>query len=478
VGAAFFGVADDYLMAPFVVLAGSLESLLAGAALFHALVAPIAALIGLALGRPMLGLAWGLMLAAFPDLAALSRDYPVNYRTTHWALLAWVLTLLMARPGLDSRQRARLTWTLLLAGALMMASHPLAAAALPTTLVIAVLYGNWRPVRGQLLSRAWIPWWLPAALTVLVCVPYALSNYPAVLDLLLHDRGDQGMSPGAAWRGSLAGIKAVPAEFADFPGGLWVALSLLPGLLLLALSPRGRPALVFTVLWALGSLSTFAVAGYSASPWHLFPLLLPVLGSGLAGWFLFLGDEERWPLVSLRNRLAGVAPLLLIAAALPSLLRALPPTEDAPVRAYATLTDHIVEAGDGRPFQYFEALSRCAVDWSASATVLDLSLRGVQLSHDEGAPLIAVFEDVEALDDLKLPGERARLVLSNRMVVRTFFTEDAGAWISGFRAACGLSREAHSRDVMLEPGGHGAAVQGGTCMLPMPCPSYLKEQVL
>lgn len=477
VGAAFFGVADDYLMAPFVVLAGSLEGLLSRAALFHALVAPIATLIGLALGRPLLGLAWGLMFAAFPDLAALSRDYPVNYRTTHWALLAWVLTLLMSRRGLGSGQRARLTWTLLLAGALMMASHPLAAAALPAVMVVAVMYGTWRPEGGAVVSRAWIPWWLPVVLTALVCVPYALSNYPAVLDLLLHDRGDQGMSLGAAWRGSLAGIKAVPDELADFPGGLGVAVSLLPGLLLLALSKRGRPALVFTLLWTLGSLATFALAGYSASPWHLFPLVLPVLGSGLAGWVLFLDDEGRWPLPRVRHRLAGALPIVLIALALPSLLRANPPREGAPVRAYATLAGQIVETADGRPFQYFEALSRCAVDWSASATVLDLSLRGAHLSENAQAPLIAVVEDVEALAGVELPGERARLELSNGMVVRLFFTDDAASWTSNFWAECGLDREANSLDVMLEPGGRGAVVQGGTCMLPMPCPSYRREEL-
>jgi hypothetical protein len=206
-------------------------------------------------------------------------------------------------------------------------------------------------------------------------------------------------------------------------------------------------------------------------------LVLPVLGSGLAGWVLFLDDEGRWPLPRARHRFAGALPIVLLALALPSLLRANPPREGAPVRAYATLAEQIVETADGRPFQYFEALSRCAVDWSASATVLDLSLRGAHLSVDAQAPLIAVIEDVEALAGVKLPGEQERLKLSNGMVVRLFFTDDAANWTSSFRAECGLDREAHSRDVMLEPGGRGAMVQGGTCMLPMPCPSYLREDL-
>ncbi len=476
VGAAFFGVADDYVMAPFVVLSGSLEELLARAALFHALVAPIAGLVGLALGRPMLGLAWGLLLASFPDIAALSRDYPVNYRTTHWALLAWVVTLLMTRDHLASGQRARLTWTLLLAGALMMASHPLAAAALPAVLVVALLYGTWFPQGEEKGSRGIGSWRLPAGLFVLVSVPYVWSNVTAVQDLLMHDRGDQGMALGPAWRGSLAGMKALPAELADLPGGLGLALALLPGVFLLGLSRRGRPALLFTFVWSLGSLFTFALAGYSASPWHLFPLVLPVLGSGLAGWFLFLDEPNRWPLVVARRRLANFLPFVLLLLTLPSLVRSAPPTEDAPVRAYADLAEYIVELADDRPFQYVEALSRCAVDWSASATVLDLSLRGAILSDQSEARLIAVVEDVEALAEVRLPGEKERLELSNRMAVRVFVTDDATSWGRAFWSACGLDREPNSLDVNLEPGGTGAVSRGGSCLLAMPCPSYLREE--
>ena len=477
VGAAFFGVADDYVMAPFVVWAGSLEALLKRAALFHALVAPIGGLVGLALGRPMLGLAWGLMLALFPDLAALSRDYPVNYRTTHWALLAWVVSLLMTGRELSRGQRTFLTWTLLLAGALMVASHPLAAAGVPAVVLVVAIYGTWRAGDGLGRHSACAAWLLPALLCVLVFVPYAVSNIPALEDLLMNDRGDQGMSLGAAWRGSLAGMKALPAALADFPGGAGVVLALLPGLALLALSDRGRAVLLFTLVWTIGSLFTFAVAGYSASPWHLFPLVLPVLGSGLAGWFLFLDDWQRWPLPLARRRLADVLPFVLIVLALPSLLRASPPDAAAPVKAYAFLVDRIVETADGRPFQYVEAQSRCAVDWSASATVLDLRLRGARLSADDGAPLIAVVEDVEALSELELPGERERIELSNGMVVRMFVTDNASLWGSTFRAACGLDRAANSRDVWLEPGGIGAISRGGACLVAMPCPSYLAEEL-
>lgn|GEM_PF-6632797 len=477
VGAAFFGVADDYVMAPFVVGADSLEALLKRAAWFHALVAPIGALVGLALGRPMLGLAWGLMLALFPDLAALSRDYPVNYRTTHWALLAWVVSLLMTGSELSRAQRTFLTWTLLLAGALMVASHPLAAAALPAVLLVVAVYGSWRTADARGGRPAFPAWLLPALLCGLVFVPYAVSNITAVEDLLMNDRGDQGMSLGAAWRGSLAGMKALPAALADFPGGVAVVLALLPGLVVLPLSDRGRPVAVFTLVWTMGSLFTFAVAGYSASPWHLFPLVLPVLGSGLAGWFLFLDNSQRWPLPRARSRLADVLSIVLVLLALPSLLRASPPDEAAPVKAYASLVDRVVETAGDRPFQYVEAQSRCAVDWSAAATLLDLRLRGARLSADANAPLIAVVEDVEALAGLELPGERERIRLANGMVVRLFVTDNASLWQSTFRAACGLDREPNSRDVWLEPGGTGEFSKGGSCLVAMPCPSYLAEEL-
>jgi len=477
VGAAWFGVADDYLMAPFVVLSGSLKTLLGRAAFFHALVAPLAVLIGVALRRPLLGFAWGLVLAGFPDLAALSRDYPVNYRTTHWALLGWAASLCVAQPGLSSDRRARWTGVLLFAGALMVASHPLAAAGLPAVLLVAVVYGAWRPEPGDRGTKLGIPWWLPGALAVAVLLPYALSNLNALQDLLQHDRGDQGMSMGAAWRGSLAAIKGLPTELSDLPGGLYLVVVLLLGVPLTALRPAGRPVLLFVVLWTLGSLFVFALAGYSASPWHLFPLVLPVLGLGLAGWFLLLGDSDGGTAGRLRGGIGIVASLLLILVALPAATKRLPPTDDAPVVAYGQLTDQVVALAAGRSFQYLEAQSRCAMDWSAEATVLDLGLRGAPVTADPTAPLLAVVEDVPALEGLALPGFVARMVLPNRMAVRLYWTADVAAWTSSFNAWCGIEgREVTTLDVHLKPGGTASGAQAGDCVVPMPCPSYLREE--
>jgi hypothetical protein len=384
--------------------------------------------------------------------------------------------LLLSQPGASSFVRARWTGVLLLAGALMTASHPLAAAALPAVLVLAQVCGRWRPVPGEARPRHLIPWWLPGALAALVLLPYAVSNLAAVQDLLFHERGDQGMSMAAAWRSSLAAAKALPAELSDLPGGLFLVVVLLVGVPLAALRSTGRPVLAFALLWSLGSLLVFSVAGYSASPWHLFPLLLPVLGTGLVGWFGIFDAGDEFPAARLRRRLGTALSLGMIGAALPAAARTLPPGDDAPVVAYAQLVDEVVALAAGRSFQYLEAQSRCSVDWSAGASLLDLRLRSAPVTDKRSAPLLAVLEDVPALAAVELPGAVGRIVLPNRMAVRLYWSDDGEAFAAAFARWCGTrDRPVNSLDVHMKPGGTSSAAQIGDCVVPMPCPSYLRE---
>jgi len=476
VNEAWYGVADDYLLAPFVVMSATLRELLSRAALFYALVAPLGLLIGVALRRPLLGLAWGLLLAGFPDLADLSGGYPSNYQTTHWVLLGCAAALFLSQSGLSGYARARWTGVLLLAGALVTASHPLAAAGLPTALLVAAVYGRWWPVAGERRSGGGLPWWVPGALALVVFLPYAASNLAALHDVVLHDRGDQGMSIGSAWRSSLAGIKGLPTEFSDFPGGVYLAFALLLGTPLAAWRPQGRPLMLFVVAWSLGSLLMFTVAGFSVNYWNLFPLALPVLGLGLVGHILYLGAGDELRGGAIRRKLGTAVLLVLAGFGIASSARSLPDTGDKLVVAKEALADEVVSLASGRSFQYFEAQSRCGVDWGADATLLDLRLRGVQVAADAQLPLLAVVEDVPALSTLELPGLVGRKVLPNRMAVRLYWTEDASSWIDGFASWCGIKdREPNSLDVHLVPGGRAARAMPGECVVPMPCPSYLQE---
>tara|TARA_Y100001968_G_scaffold317539_1_gene346704 strand:- start:1111 stop:2730 length:1620 start_codon:yes stop_codon:yes gene_type:complete len=470
VGLAWFGVAGDYLMAPFAIGASSLADLLARQALFHALLAPLGGLLGCLLGRPLLGLSWGLVLAVSPDLAALSRDYPVNYLTTHWAMAAWLCSVALGSPAISGPSRRLWTGMLLLAGALATVSHPLAVGAIPATLTVTLLWGSLYSDSQQDDGSGLWPW-MPVLLALFVLLPYAFSNVPALQDMLAHGRGDQGMSHGAAWRSSLAALKVLPVQLADFPGGRGLLWFLLLGLLPLIRDHRGRAALLFAVGWALFSLLSLALAGYAASPWHIFPMVLPVLSSGLLGWALLLdpaGGRLRW-------LGSWVLALLLLAASLPAVFSSSHAAAGSPVQAFAALADELVAVAGQQPFSYLEATSRCGVDWYPSATLLDLELRGLQPSGSGSAPLIAVVEQVPALAEVILPGELRRLRLSNGMVLRLHRAEDVEAWTALLSAQCGLDRPENSRDVRLELGGSAGLGLQGSCLLAMPCPSYRQE---
>ena len=145
--------------------------------------------------------------------------------------------------------------------------------------------------------------------------------------------------------------------------------------------------------------------------------------------------------------------------------------------AGAVRVDEVVSLAAGRSFQYLEAQSRCAVDWSAGASVLDLRLRSAPVTSQRSAPLLAVVEDVPALADVALPGAVGRTVLPNRMALRLYWSEDPEAWAAAFAAWCGIDdRPVNSLDVHLKPGGTSSAVKIGDCVVPMPCPSYLREE--
>ena len=198
------------------------------------------------------------------------------------------------------------------------------------------------------------------------------------------------MSIGAAWRSSLAGIKGLPTEFSDFPGGVYLAFALLLGTPLAAWRPQGRPLLLFVIAWSLGSLLVFSLAGFSVNYWNLFPLAVPVLGLGLVGHFLYLGAGDELRGGAVRRKLATALLLVLAGFGMASSARTLPDTGDRPVVAKAVLADEVVSLASGRSFQYFEAQSRCGIDWGAEATLLDLRLRDVQVTADAQLPLLAV----------------------------------------------------------------------------------------
>lgn len=461
----WFGVADDYVIAPLLVGASSLESVLRRCAYFHALVAPIAYCMGAVLRRPLLGLLWALALAALPDLLSLTSSYPLNYRTTHWALLALLGTTLLADQQRSQRTRELASGTLLVAAALAVASHPFGVAALPAALLVCWRWRQWPHGRAAVVT------------TLLVAAslgPYLATNLEG-LQYTLFGRGSDSRVGGAlVLEGTITASRNLAGALDGLPGGRLSGSLLLLGVALSGLQKTSRPALALAVLWTLGALAAFLVAGYPAKTWHLRPCLYLGLGAGFVGWAGALSLlEERTP--GLRVLLQhprvqwGGAGILLAGAIL---LRPGAPTnpEHSPARGFGELSEAVLKLADNRPFQYFEAQSHCPLSWSAEATRLDLRLRSgdPSIGTDASAPLLASVERVLTFEQHTLASAEAEVELSNGVPFRLHWNLYPQAWREQFAKYCGEQPDGE-RQLPFYPGGPGATDLGSPCWVAGTC---------
>ena len=421
----WFGVADDYLLAPFLVGAANLEVVLRRCAMFHALCAPIGFAIGAVLRRPLMGLVFGLSLAALPDLVNLSGSYPLNYRTTHWALLALAGTSLLASSDRSETARQFGAATLLVAASLAVASHPFGIAALPAALLVCVSSRVWP--RGRLA-------WACLVVISLCLVPYFASNLDG-LQFTLFGRGSDTRADAAlVLSGSLTALDNLSGALSGLPGGAAAGLALLSGAPLCAFRRESRPALILAALWILGAYGAFLLAGYPPKTWHLRPCLYLGLGLGFMGW----ASAYSWLLQRTPPLPGGLAaPQLPWAMALGLclvfyFLKPAPsaPADSSPVRAFAELSTAVLEIAQERPFQYIEAQSHCPLNWSAEATMLDLHLRSgdFSLGTHEDAPLLAAIQRVGTFEVHNMASPVRELSLPNGLSFRLHWSLYPQAW--------------------------------------------------
>jgi len=461
----WFGVADDYLIAPFLVGASSLESVLRRCAMFHALVAPLAYFMGAALKRPLLGLLWALTLASLPDLVSLSGNYPLNYRTTHWALLALLGTTLFASSDNGARARGLGASILLIAASLAMASHPFGVAALPAALIVCLYWKQWPHRRLAIVT----------ALLVLACLgPYLASNFEGLQYTLFGRGSDTRVGASRIVEGTLTAARNLAGALDGFPGGRLAGILVLLGIPLSALRREARPTLWLALLWTIGSISVFLLAGYPAKTWHLRPCLYLGLGAGFVGWASALSLlEERQPaLHSLlqRPRVRLVVCSTLVLGML--LLRPGSPANPAnsPARGFADLSEAVLKLADGRPFQYLEAQGHCPLSWSAEATLLDLQLRSgdFTVGRDDSAPLLAAVERVTTFEEHPLASPAGDLQLANGVAMRLHWNPYPQAWREQFQKYC-LAQAAGDRDQPFFVAGPAARSIASPCWVAGAC---------
>ena len=461
----WFGVADDYLLAPFMVGASSLEAVLARCAMFHALCAPIAFAVGAVLRRPLLGLIFGLSLAALPDLVDLTGSYPLNYRTTHWALLALLGATLLGSNERTEATRQIGAAILLLAAALAVASHPFGVAALPAAITVCAVHKTWPQRRIA---------WVCLLGTAVILAPYLATNLSG-LEFTLFERGSDTRADANQVRaGSALALRNLASALNGLPGGLWTGLVLLGGLPLCLLRRESRPALLLGVLWTLGAYGAFLLAGYPPKTWHLRPCLYLGLSLGFIGWAaIATWLLQRAPAVAnflARPRLQiGAAAGISIAFLL---LRPAPVTSghDSPARGFAELTQAILNLSQERPFQYFEAQSHCPLSWSAEATLLDLHLRSgdFTLGTHQDAPLLAAVERIDTFDDHPLASPAQDLLLANGLAFRLHWNLYPQAWRTQFQKYCPSSPQTTTEEPFYL-GGPGGADMASPCWAESAC---------
>ncbi|HCP45811.1 MAG TPA: hypothetical protein DIU15_07205, partial [Deltaproteobacteria bacterium] len=310
--------------------------------------------------------------------------------------------------------------------------------------------------------------------TLLVSGTYLISNVGPYIELLTSRSEDPQLSMGEAFRGSVAALKMLP-DSAIVPAGAGPALLLVLGVVPAVILPVGRAAATWVAAWTALSFVAFSVAGYAASPWHLTPVVQPVLALGFVGWASALAPTA-YP-SRVRMLAHWVLAAGLVALWLPGVAPSPPRTATSPVASFSGLADRLVERTEqGQGLAYFEAQARCGMDWSPEATVLDLRLRSGaaafrQTSPD--APLLALVEDVPSLQSLGLDGLQDRFVLPNGVAMKLYVAEQAGPWIDRFRRGCTIGdRSPTLLDVPMVVGGNAAPKGFETCVLPAPCPSY------
>ncbi len=439
----WFGVADDYLLAPFLIGASSLEAVLRRTAMFHSLCAPMAVAIGLTLRRPLLGLLFGFSLAALPDLVHLTGSYPLNYRTTHWALLALLGCTLMSSQERTQQIRQLGASVLLLAASLAVASHPFGLAALPAALLVCASSRTWP--RGSLAAATLVG-------AALCLVPYFASNL-AGLEFTLFERGSDTRAPVAeVLSGSLSSLHNLAGALHGLPGGLVTGIFLLSGGPLCLAHRHTRPALALCVLWTMGAYGTFVLAGYPPKTWHLRPCLYLALGLGFIGWaaatgWLLQRAASLSGLLELRPlqwaATAGICLSFLVHNPVP-LARA----ESSPARGFGQLSEAILELSAGRSFQYLEAQSNCPLNWSAEATLLDLHLRSgdFSLGTHKDAPLLAAIERIPTFETHRLASPSTDLSLSNGLAFRLHWNLYPQAWREQFLKYCPTTQSKGGED--------------------------------
>jgi len=460
----WFGVADDYVLAPFLLGVTSLPDVLSRCALFHASVAVLGYGVGAAAGSAVLGLVWGLCLATVPDLVGLTGDYPANYRTTHWALGALVSAAWMARPDAPNGSRAWASCILAVSAALAVASHPFGLAALPAAALTCLLFGT-RPSRRQLC--------ITAVLVLSILGPYLATNLPGLSETLFGRGSDTRGALGEVLRATMTGFAGFWDQARDLPGRSATASLLFLGLPLAFLLRRSRPAALFTLLWVVGAPLGHLLAGYEPKPWHLRPVLHLVLGLGVAGW---AAAASLLPGFSGRRRLrragaiVGCVALLLWVARGPSASQ----TEAAtPAQGFGGLATAVLELADNKPFQYFEAQARCPLTWAAEATLLDMRLRSGEptAGTDSGGPLIAAIEELPGLADKTLVGREQSVRLSNGITMGLYRSDHPEAWLDLFFSYCRPQWESDtSTDIPVFVGGPPTPAGASPCWLKGPCP--------
>jgi len=429
----WFGVADDYLLAPFLLGAGSLEAVLRRCAMFHALCAPMAFAVGAVLRRPLLGLVFGLSLAALPDLVHLTGSYPLNYRTTHWALLALLGATLIGSSGVSTATRRLGAAVLLAAAALAVASHPFGIAALPAALVVCAYKKTWPQGRIAVGTAVGI---------LLTLAPYLTSNLEGLKATLFGRGSDTRTAANEVLTGSLNALQNLSSAMDGLPGGSETGLVLLSGIALSAIYKQTQPALVLAALWIVGAYGAFLLAGYTPKTWHLRPCLYLGLGLGFAGWAATVSwIIEARPAVA--RRLAQPRTRLTCAALISVLFFALNPApraaaEDRPARGFGELSEAVIKLAEGRPFQYIEAQSHCPLNWSAEATLLDLHLRSgdFSLGTHKDATLLAAIERIDTFETHALASPAAELALSNGLAFRLHWNKYPQAWREQFLKYC------------------------------------------
>ncbi len=269
-----FGVFDDWYRALLSVGVDDLASLTDRLAWSHGAIAAWAWLLCARLGTRGAGCVLVALLAFDEHLLKLAWTFPTTYRTAEWGLLLGVAlaALTVQHPARGSRAA---TVAALLAAALVVPSHPFAAAAaLPA--VAGLL--RWGRVPGLHLGAA-------GALGVLILAgPWAVDVLMGLPSFLQGEFASAGGSTTAiSLNPALATLANALALSLGPAAGPALEALLGAGLLLAAVHRHLRPLLFAAVLWCGGLIGLLAVAGFQPRTYHLSPPLLLLLTCSLAG---------------------------------------------------------------------------------------------------------------------------------------------------------------------------------------------------